>query len=109
MSLSGKLVSGVYVSVFRAAEKQVLLVSRSTLPIEKWKAEQQLLQVQQFLSIPVMSSAYEREDMTQHLRNSQVLKKLGLDRSTPMAPPHRLKGRMGRHTPMDGEFDPGSG
>ena len=56
MSLSGKLVSGVYVSVFRAAEKQVLLVSRSTLPIEKWKAEQQLLQVQQFLSMDAMES-----------------------------------------------------
>ena len=64
MSLSGKLVSGVYVSVFRAAEKQVLLVSRSTLPIEKWKAEQQLLHVQQFLSIPVMAAAFAREHMT---------------------------------------------
>jgi hypothetical protein len=37
-----------------AAEKRARLVSRSTLTIEKWKAEQQLLQVQQFLSIDAM-------------------------------------------------------
>jgi hypothetical protein len=74
----------VYLSS-KVAQEQASLVSRSTLTIEKWKAEQQLVHAnEQFLSISSPFTCTVREE--QNLRNSQVLNttELGLDRSTDM-------------------------